>query len=292
LAGKAALSGVPSAPIKVISAYASFDAEKGAIDALKQGWAQTPEAFAEKKAEMLADAKKRWGVGKKGAAAAPRVVLAADEVAWTLIDSGVDKEWELLKDHRAKSLLGSKLGYGHPFAPCTLPDETGKAVVYDACSNRFAFWPTNKTAMPLLYIAAITFLCNCKATSTSNESFHSVATYILRDSRRSMTNIKAEALTLMRAVLPDYLKKKYPELLAVEVAAKKDGYLDVAEVGRVMALSPDADPGADGDDMLTEAMAAASRVFDAGSEPELSDGEDSLIDLMSASSGNDEPGDD
>jgi hypothetical protein len=98
-------------------------------------------------------------------------------------------------------------------------DETGKDVVYAASSARFAFWPANKTAMPLLYIAAIIFLCNCKATSTFNESFHSVATYILRDSRRSMTNIKAEALTLMRAVLPNYLKTKYPELLAVEVTA-------------------------------------------------------------------------
>jgi hypothetical protein len=165
--------------------------------------------------------------------------------------------------------------------------------VYGACPERFTFWPENKTAMPLLYIAAIIFLCNCKATSTFNESFHSVATYILRDSRRSMTNIKAEALTLMRAVLPDYLKKKYPELLAVEVAAKKDGYLDVAEVGRIMVLAPDASAGADGDEHheLTEAMAAACSVFDAGSKPELSDGEDSLIDLVSASSGSDESGD-
>ena len=273
---------------------ANVDAEKAAIDTLKQGWAQTPAAFAEKKAEMLTDAKKWWGVGKKGAAAAPRVVLAADEVAWTLIDSGVDKEWELLKDHRAKSMLGSKLVYGHPFAPCTLPDETGKAVVYDASSERFAFWPASTRRPCRSSTSPPSYSCATasKATSTFNESFHSVATYILRDSRRSRTNIKAEALTLMRAVLPDYLKKKYPVLNAVEVAAKKGGYLDVAEVGRVMALSPDADAGADGDDMLSEAMAAASRVFDAGSEPELSDGEDSLINLMSASSGSDEPGDD
>ena len=41
--------------------------------------------------------------------------------------------------------------------------------------------------MPLLYICAAIILCNSKATSSSNESFHSVATYILRDSR-SMTN--------------------------------------------------------------------------------------------------------
>jgi hypothetical protein len=174
VAGKAAPSLLP-APVKVISAYASFDLEKAAIDALKRGWAQTPAAFADKKAEMLADAKKRWGIGKKGAAAAPRVVLAADEVAWTLIDLGVDKEWALFKEQREKCMLGSKkLVYGHPFAPCTLPDKTGKDVVCAASSARFAFWPANKTAMPLLYIAAIIFLCNCKATSTFNESFHSV----------------------------------------------------------------------------------------------------------------------
>ena len=218
-------------------------------------------------------------------------MLAADEVAWTLIDSGVDKVWALLKDQREKCMLGSKKHvYGHPFAPCTLPDETGKDVVYDASSARFSFWPANKTAMPLLYIAAIIFLCNCKVTLTFNDSFHSVATYILRDSRRSMTNIKAEALTLMRAVLPNYLKTKYPELLAVEATAKKNGYLDVAEVGRVMALTPDAaDAGADGDRLeLTEAMAAASRVFDAGSKPSLSDDEGSFIDLVDASSDSDE----
>jgi hypothetical protein len=53
-----------------------------------------------------------------------------------------------------------------------------------------------------------------------------------------------------------------------------------------MALTPDAaDAGADGDRLeLTEAMAAASSVFDAGSKPTLSDDEDSFIDLVDASS--------
>ena len=214
-------------------------------------------------------------------------MLAADEVAWTLIDSGVDKEWGILMEHRAKVKAGIIGIYGHPFAPCTLPDESGNDVEYRASSARYAFWPANKTAMPLLYIAAIVLLCGCKATSTYNESFHNVATYILRDSRRSMTNIKAEALALMRSVLPDYLKKMYPELAAVEAVAKKDGYLDVAEVKRIMALSVDAGAGAGADasderSKLTEAVAAACRVFEDKAEDESSDGE--LIDLLSASS--------
>jgi hypothetical protein len=52
------------------------------------------------------------------------------------------------------------------------------------------------------------FLCNCKATSTfNNEPFLSVEMYILSDSRRSMTNFKGRPrLTLMCAMLPDYLK--------------------------------------------------------------------------------------
>ena len=52
-----------------------------------------------------------------------------------------------------------------------------------------------------------------------------------------------------------------------------------------MALTPDADAGADGDrHELTEAMAATlAEFFDAGSKPKLSDGEDSLVDLVSAS---------
>jgi hypothetical protein len=290
VAGKAAPSAPPVA-IKVVSNYKSFEAEKAAIEELKKGFAQTPAAFAEKKAALLADAKKRWGIGKKGSALAPRVVLAADEVAWTLINSGVDKEWETLVEHRDKVKAGIIGTYGHPFAPCTLPDESGKDVEYRSSSARYAFWPANKTDMPLLYIAAIILLCNCKATSTYNESFHSVATYILRDSRRSMTNIKAEALALMRSVLPDHLKKIYPELATVEAVAKKDGYLDVAEVKRIMALSADAGSGAGADadtgderSKLAEAVAAARRVFEDEAEDE--DGE--LIDLLSSSSDSDE----
>jgi hypothetical protein len=156
---------------------------------------------------------------------------------------------------------------------------------------RYAFWPANKTTMPLIYIAAMVLLRSCKATSTYNESFHNVATYILRDSRRSMTNIKAEALALMRSVLPDQLKKMYPELAAAEAAAKKDGFLNLAEVKHIMALSADA--GADADDgdersKMTEAVAAACRVFEDVDE---ASGEASeLIDLLSAS-GSDEDSD-
>ena len=53
--------------------------------------------------------------------------------------------------------------------------------------------------------------------------FHTVATYILRDSWRSMLQIKAEALSLMRSVLPEYLMKVFPDLKVVESNAKKDG---------------------------------------------------------------------
>lgn len=57
-----------------------------------------------------------------------------------------------------------------------------------------------------------------------------------------------------------------------------------------MALTPDADAGADGDrHELTEAMAATlAEFFDAWSKPKLSDGEDSFVDLVDASSDIDE----
>ena len=42
-----------------------------------------------------------------------------------------------------------------------------------------------------------------------------------------MSTEKAEALSLMRAVLPGYLMKLYPDLKAVEAAAQAEGYLDV-----------------------------------------------------------------
>ena len=45
------------------------------------------------KAELHADAKRRWGISKKGAGANPRVVMAAEEIAEELINSGIDKEW-------------------------------------------------------------------------------------------------------------------------------------------------------------------------------------------------------
>ena len=93
-----------------------------------------------------------------------------------------------------------------------------------------------------------------------------MATYILRDSRRSMLQIKAEALSLMRSVLPEYLMKIFPELKTVESNAKKDGYLDVAEVQRIMEVVRGSDGGGSGGEggkaALAEALAAASAVFD------------------------------
>jgi hypothetical protein len=56
-------------------------------------------------------------------------------------------------------------------------------VQYRESIVRYAFWPERKSPTPLLCICAIIIFCNLKATSTLNESFHSIVTYILRTSR-------------------------------------------------------------------------------------------------------------
>ncbi len=75
-----------------------------------------------------------------------------------------------------------------------------------------------------------------------------------------MTNEKAEALGLMRAILPGYLKKMFPDMAAVEEAAKIQGYLDVPEVHRILARGVPADEIED-DRFSAEAVAAAIHVL-------------------------------
>jgi hypothetical protein len=74
-----------------------------------------------------------------------------------------------------------------------------------------------------------------------------------------MTTEKAEALGLMRAVLPGYLKKVYPELTAVEDAAKAQGFLEVGEVLRILkhGISPEDVEDEDNLFVPEEARAAA-----------------------------------
>ena len=101
----------------------------------------------------------------------------------------------------------------------------GSSIVKAACATG------QRTRVPSVgpssSVCAIIILCNSKATSIVNESFHSFATHILSESRRSVSTEKAEALSLMRAVLPGYLMKLYPDLKAVEAAAQAEGYPDV-----------------------------------------------------------------
>ena len=49
-----------------------------------------------------------------------------------------------------------------------------------------------------------------------------------------MTTQKAEALCLMRAILPKYPMKHYPEFQQLEADAVATGYLDVDEVERIL----------------------------------------------------------
>ena len=110
----------------------------------------------------------------------------------------------------------------------------GKEVSCPESIARYAFWPSYEDRLPLLNICAIILLCHSKAASTLNEGFHSVATYILKESRRSLTTQKAEALCLMRAILPKYLMKHYLEFQQLEADAVATGYLDVDEVERIL----------------------------------------------------------
>jgi len=233
-----------AAAIKVNSKFETYAAEKTHINtATVRGFAESAAAFEARKKALLKGAQQRWRIGPyaKGAAAAVKVVNKPDQIALDLITEGVEKEWGVLDD-----ILGGvadiEATFGHVFAPATFG-----GVEYKRNSKRYSFWAENKERMPLLYICAHIILCS-PATSMRNESFHSIATFILRANRRGLTPMKAEAYCLMHELLPVMLAEKYPAFKLIEREAEKTGFLNVADIEHLLNTKFPKSCGGSGDD--------------------------------------------
>jgi hypothetical protein len=72
------------------------------------------------------------------------------------------------------------------------------------------------------------------ATSTANESFHSVAAHILRKQRNALLPQNVEAFALARVLLPDAVHRS-AALKALEAEAVCCGVLDEAAVDEVLS---------------------------------------------------------
>ena len=74
------------------------------------------------------------------------------------------------------------------------------------CTERYKFWPSNEAVMPLLFLVACIIL-TIPATSTPNESLHSVLGIILRKQRNSLSTENVVYYTLLRVLLPSIIAK-------------------------------------------------------------------------------------
>ena len=109
--------------------------------------------------------------------------------------------------------------------------------------------------MPLLALCAQVLLGG-QGTSTSNEGFHSVATYILRVQRRSMLPPKAEVYSIMKVSLPKLLVARYPALKRMDDAAALTGIVDEDAIDAILAAGgeDEAEMGAAGADSAVDGV--------------------------------------
>ena len=84
------------------------------------------------------------------------------------------------------------------------PDIYGDPLTQNVIS-RYAFWPSNKGKLPLLFLVACVILV-IPATSTPNESLHSIIGIILRKHRSCLSDDNAQHYTLLRAILPSIIE--------------------------------------------------------------------------------------
>jgi hypothetical protein len=140
------------------------------------------------------------------------------------------KQWE------ARRLAFKDDEFGHPFAPCKYTDEEGKIVEHKENNARYRLWPLIGHQLPLHYYLARTVLC-APATSTGNESLHSIAAYILNRYRQSMSPEKAAVYTILKKQLPQMMKAHASSFAAfsqLERAAEEDGFLDTEALDRLI----------------------------------------------------------
>lgn len=176
-------------------------------------------AFELRKTLAEGEVTQRWAQGRKGAQVLP------DQVLQDSVQDALQKEMTAYDAMRK----GWKKGqFGDIFAPYG----TGAEKVEER-PERYEFWVTVRDQLPLLYFLARCVLCT-PATSTANESLHSVAAYILRKQRASMKAPNAEAYTLAAVLLPDYIRTN-PQLAAMQEDADDAGCVDAESLDALLA---------------------------------------------------------
>jgi hypothetical protein len=228
-------------PKLIASAFKSHAEEIAHIDAFQKGFAETPANFSARVSAARKSADAIWGV-KRGSGALAVVMSDEDQLEKLLIE-GLKAEFLTWDGVRATFKENQ---FGHPFAPCKYIDGKGKMVVHKEVPERYRLWPKQRAQLGLLF-----FLCTCvlcaPETSTSNESFHSIAAYILRSLRRSLTPSKAEAYSIMKKTLPKQLKAQQTvQMQELEQQAIVDGFLDTAAVDALLDDEPVASSGGAG----------------------------------------------
>jgi hypothetical protein len=179
-------------PAVVVSQFTSYEDEKTHIDSLKRGMFEKQDDFNERKRVKHQEARKRWG---KTASGPRNVDPTGGSEAWleAAFQDALQKEVAVFTSMRDKWPVGK---YGDPFAPYgDVPEVSG----------RYEWWPSVKEQLPLHNFLAGVILCS-PATSTANESFHSVAEAILRKQRTRLTHVNSEFFALARVLLPKAAK--------------------------------------------------------------------------------------
>lgn len=185
---------------------------------MTKGLIEQPVAFAQRKADCLADMRRRWqrGKGAPPAGGVGRAMALQNKVAAALRLEFAQYE----KQRRA----WTPKQFGNPFAPFARNPES---------PARYEFWPANQATLPLLNFVATVDLGSFAA-ALENESTHSVAGYVTSKYRTRMTPASAETLTLSRALLPRLVKEN-AELKALQDRADVDGIVDAAAVDAILA---------------------------------------------------------
>ena len=204
------------------SLYKSFEDEMTAINALKKGALESADNFKKRVGDATKDARKRWGKTPGGARSDDPVGGDDDTILEDALTKQLTKEVEQLVAERKSWAEGA---FGDPLAPRPgVPENLA----------RYTYWPGRQAQWPLLYVLACNVLASCPATSTPNESLHSVVAYIMRKQRNCLTRENMETFALSRVLLPQMLKAS-KELAQLEAEAFVSGVVDEEAVDSIVA---------------------------------------------------------
>ena len=221
----------PAKKQKVDSRYASYEDEKDAITSQVKGKFESAGQFAERVAAEVAACKKRWNRGGSRMKVPKPGDINFGKWAESESQRLVNLEWSAFLEFR-EAHAGTPR-YGEPMAPYTRLDEAGVIVDVPEKKERYTFWPSKKKTWPALYYCALVIL-GLPSTSTSNESAHSIAAYIMSKLRARLSDDNHEMLTLAKINIERDLKQKMaekklsPTMAAQELFRMKYGIIDVA----------------------------------------------------------------